>query len=182
MRAPCARLSQLIVPCVNSSATTDSHPIHRCNCQHFHHYKEHPRFYKKKPNKPGVCVQARPLVPVKLNDSRRGTRGTQVRSNAQHIRIAVYALHTPPTAAHRCVLVTADCAWRCTLQRCSYAHSSRLVGQMSISNLNAPYLLPRAPASPQEQLQVRTASLQSARRIQRSSGIDPSVEYSRSPT
>ena len=46
----------------------------------------------------------------------------------------VYTLHTPPTAAHRCALVTAkDCVWRRTRKRCSDAHSSVVVGQMSIN-------------------------------------------------
>ena len=50
-----------------------------------------------------------------------------------HINIVVYTLRPPPTAAYRCVLVTAkDCVWRCTRKRCSDAHSSGVVGQNNI--------------------------------------------------
>ena len=52
---------------------------------------------------------------------------------SMHIRIVVCTLHTPSTAAHRCVLVTAkDCVRRCTRKRCSDAHISGVVGQNNI--------------------------------------------------
>ena len=51
-----------------------------------------------------------------------------------HIRTLVYTQHTPPTAAQRCVLVTAkNCVRRCTRKRCSDAHSSVVVAQISIN-------------------------------------------------
>ena len=44
----------------------------------------------------------------------------------------MYTLHTPPTAAHRCALVTAkECARGCMNKQCSDAHSSGVVGQIS---------------------------------------------------